>query len=135
MANTIYEQYLEAEVMNADPAKLVHMLLRGAIEAVGQARRHLAAKDIRERSRQIMRAWEILQELGASLDHAQGGTISRGLAGLYAYMQERLLDANRLQTDAPLAEVESLLGTIEEGWRTVKTPSPDESCELAAVNS
>ena len=59
-------RYLETEVFSADPVKLVCMLYRGAIEATVAARRHLKAGEIRERSRQIMRALTILQELSRS---------------------------------------------------------------------
>ena len=115
MAYTIYNQYLESEVMTADPVKLVCMLYRGAIEATAAARRHLRAGEIRERSRQITRAFEILQELSQSLDPAQ--EISIRLSDLYAYMQSRLLEANVKQIEEPLAEVENLLSTVLEGWR------------------
>ena len=115
MAYTIYNQYLESEVMTADPVKLVCMLYRGAIEATAAARRHLRAGEIRERSRQITRAFEILQELSQSLDPAQ--EISIRLSDLYAYMQSRLLEANVKQIEEPMAEVENLLSTLLEGWR------------------
>ena len=124
MANNICDTYLEAEVLGADPMKLVHMLYRGAAEAVAAARRHLAAGEIRQRARQITKSWEILFELSRSLDPERGGQISRNLAGLYAYMQNRLLEANLEQTDAPLAEVESLLGTLGEAWARAKVPAP-----------
>ena len=113
---TIHNQYMEAEVMNADPIKLVRLLYRGAIEAVAQARRQLATGAIRERSRSIIKAWEILLELTRSLDHGQGGDLSRNLASLYAYMQTRLMEANSQQADGPLKEVEGLLTTLLEGW-------------------
>jgi flagellar protein FliS len=124
MTNNIYDTYLEAEVLGADPMKLVHMLYRGATEAVAAARRHLAAGEIRPRSRQITKSWEILYELSRSLDHERGGEISRRLSELYAYMQGRLLEANAQQTDAPLADVESLLTTLGEAWASVKFPGP-----------
>ena len=123
MANTIYNTYLEAEVFGADPVKLIHMLYRGAVEAVGAAHRHLAAKQIRERSRQVNKAWNILQELSRSLDLERGGKIARRLGELYDYMQRRLIEANAQQSDAPLAEVESVehsvrgLATFERGAR------------------
>jgi flagellar secretion chaperone FliS len=120
----MHDQYLEAEVLGADPVKLVHMLYRGATEAVAAARRHLAAGEIRQRSRQITKSWEILYELSRSLDHERGGEISRRLGALYAYMQTLLLEANARQTDAPLAEVEALLATLGEGWSGVQFPAP-----------
>lgn len=116
MAYSNYGKYLETEVFSADPVKLVCMLYRGAIEATGAARRHLKAGEIRERSRQIMRAIEILRELARSLD-PQYAEISRPLGDLYVYMQRQLIEANGEQVDAPLAEVEQLLTTLHEGWK------------------
>jgi flagellar protein FliS len=94
----------------------VQKLYQGAITSVATARRHVVERNIRERSRAIMRAWSILNELLHSLDHSAGGEISRNLAGLYTYMQTRLLEANSQQSEPPLAEVERLLSTLLEGW-------------------
>ena len=119
---------METEVLSADPVKLVCMLYRGAIEATAAARRHLKAGEIRERSRQIMRALAILRELSRSLDpHYE--QISRPLRDLYAYMQTRLLAANSGQIDQPLAEVEQLLTTLLEGWKDA-TPSAPPVAEV-----
>jgi len=118
MARTVHDRYLEAEVLGADPLKLVWLLYRGGIEAVRTARRHLAQGAIRERSRQINKAWEILLELAGSLNREQGGEISERLAGLYSYMQGRLIEANTRQADAPLQEVEALLVSLSEAWQS-----------------
>ena len=120
MSNNAFEHYLEAEVLSADPVKLVSLLYRGALEATGAARRHLAKGAIVDRSRQINRAWEIVQELSTSLDHANGGKLSSGLADLYHYIQVRLLEANAQQVDGPLAEVEALLTTLAGAWREIQ---------------
>ena len=115
----IHSQYLEAEILSADPVKLTALLYRGALDAVTSARRHLANEEIRERSRRITQAYEILFELSSVLDHKAGGEISRNLGELYAYMQVRLLDANARQVDQPLAEIEQLLTSISEAWSAV----------------
>src|SRR5262250_3322661 len=94
MSNPIHDTYLEAEVLGADPVQLVVILYRAAIRAVGAARGHLKAGAIRERSRHVTKACEIVHELMRSLDHPQGGEISRSLAELYAYIQSRLIEAN-----------------------------------------
>jgi flagellar protein FliS len=111
--------YLQAEVLSADPVKLVQLLYRGAIDAVVTARRHLAAGEIRQRSKSITKAWEILLELIRSLDHGQGGDLSRNLASLYTYMHKRLMEANSQQSDKQLQEVETLLNTLLDGWQQV----------------
>lgn len=114
--NDMYNSYLEAEVLTADPVKLVKMLYHGALDATTSARAHLLAGDIRARSKSVTKAHSILIELSNSLDLSQGEAIGANLARLYEYMQIRLLDANREQRDEPLAEVERLLKTLLEAW-------------------
>jgi flagellar protein FliS len=127
MAN--YDRYLETQVLNADPVQLVNMLYRGAQEAVASARRHLAAGSIMDRSHQIMKAWDILNELSHSLNHGPAPELSARLAELYARMQQRLIDANVQQADEPLAEVEGLLATLGEAWQSVHVPRPEPEPE------
>jgi flagellar protein FliS len=119
MAN-IYDNYLESEVLSADPVQLVAILYRAAIASVGAARTHLQAGAIRDRSNSIAKAGAIIHELTFSLNHERGGQISRSLASLYAYMQGRLLEANTQQTEPPLAEVGQLLSTLLEGWTAIR---------------
>jgi flagellar protein FliS len=121
MAYSNYSKYLETEVFSADPMQLVCMLYRGAIEATAAARRHLKARDILMRSKEVMRAHAIVVELGRSLDPQY--EISRNLAGLYEYIRRQLLEANARQIDAPLAEAESLLTTLYDGWKDAH-PAP-----------
>jgi flagellar protein FliS len=120
MWQNAYDAYLESRVLSADPLELVHLLYEAAIDAVREARRYLAAGEIAARSHSITKAFGILQELVASLDHERGGEISGRLAELYDYMQRRLLEANFQQKDAPLAEVLGLMATLAEAWQGVK---------------
>ena len=120
----INNAYLESRILSADAVELVRMLYQGALDAVLSARDHLAHGRIAERSTAISKAIEILMELNASLDHDNGGEISRNLARLYAYMQQRLLDANLRQADQPLAETAELLATLTEGWQEVRREAP-----------
>jgi flagellar protein FliS len=136
MTPTIQSSYLEHEVRSADPAKLVRMLYRAAIDAISAARGHLRAGAIRPRSRQIDKALQILHELLHSLDRDAGGQIARSLASLYVYMTNRLIEANATQTDAPMAEVERLLGTLLEAWSSISMgPAPaEETAEYYPVS-
>jgi flagellar protein FliS len=127
-----HDAYLESRILSADPMELVRLLTQGCTAAVKDARRHLSAGVIAERSRAITKAWEILTELIGSLDHTRGGEISVRLGQLYDYMQRRLLDANMQQADAPLVEVLGLLSTLSEAWDGVKTEAP---AALAAAPS
>jgi flagellar secretion chaperone FliS len=130
----VYQNYQTEEVLGADPVKLVTILYRAAIDAVGAARRYLANGSIRERSRQITKAFEIIGELRSSLDYQRGAEISRSLAPLYVYMQQRLLHANCQQTDLPLAEVEKLLATLLEGWDSIRTQTLESLPEYVPLS-
>ena len=123
------ETYLEDRILSADPVELVHMLYQAGSTAVGDARRHLAEGDIRERARSISKACDILLELASSLDHERGGALSLRLAQLYSYMHTRLVDANAQQSDPALAEVAELLATLQEAWEGVRQRRETERSE------
>lgn len=125
MAYNAYDRYLEAEVLSADPAKLVWLLYRGAIDAARTASACIATGDIRGRAHQINRAWNILQELTGSLKPVEGDKIGGRLAGLYCYLQGRLIEANVKQTPEPLDEVISLLTTLSEAWAPNLSARPE----------
>lgn len=114
-----HQAYLESRVLAADPLDLISLLYQGALDAVHDARKHLADGDIAARSRAISRTSDIVTELDVSLNHAIGGSISRGLAELYQYIKMRLLEANFRQDDKILAEVQSLLVTLGEAWKAI----------------
>jgi flagellar protein FliS len=121
MWNNTQDAYLESRVLTADPLELVNLLYQGCMQAVREARVHLAEGRILERSREINKACQIVIELATSLDHERGGEISQRLALLYDYMQRRLLEANMQQIDAPLADVLGLLSTLAEAWAQIRT--------------
>ena len=133
MVNTTLDRYLETEVLTADPIKLVRILYKGALTAIATARRALARIDdpgsIGERSRQIMKAWQIVNELRSSLNYDHGGNVARQLADLYVYIEQRLMEGNIQQSDAPLADAEVVLTTLLEAWTGIHSselPSQQE---------
>lgn len=109
--------YLENEILQVDGWRLVELIYRAAIDAIGKAREHLRAGAIQARSRQITRASELVSELALSLDHEAGGGLSRNLAELYDYIQRLLQEANFRQIEPPLVEAQELLRTLLEAWQ------------------
>ncbi|MDE3168425.1 MAG: flagellar export chaperone FliS [Acidobacteriota bacterium] len=131
MWNNGHDAYLESRVLSADPVELVNLLYQACIQAVRDARYHLERGEIAERSQAVNKACAILIELAGALDAERGGEIASRLARLYDYMQRRLLEAHMQQTDAPLAEVLSLLLTLGEAWEGVRPPA---AAPAAAAN-
>jgi flagellar protein FliS len=118
MYNNLAGNYVQDEVMDADPLRLVQLLYQGCVEALANASSCIERHDIAGRSAQITKATAILNELALGLDHTKGGEISRSLAELYDYMARRLNEANFRQEQEPIAEVQKLLATLLEAWET-----------------
>ncbi len=127
--------YLEQTIASASPLELIQIYYQSAIQAVRDARRFLAERDIRERVRCISLAHAILAELHRSLDrNAADGKIAAELARLYDYMMRRLLDANFRQADEPLTEVLGLLTSLAEAWTEIaRREKPAQSAAPAQV--
>ncbi len=121
------QAYLESEILAADGVKLVRMLYRGAIAAVIAAREELRRGRIAERSLQITKAGEILNELACSVDRERGGEIARNLVELYAYLQSLLQRANSTQTEPPLQEAQSLMETLLQAWEACSSSSSHQA--------
>lgn len=123
MALDAHQAYRDGEILQADPVQLVRLLYRGAIQAVARARQHVRNREIKERSRQITKAAEIVAELIGTLDLERGGELAKSLLRLYEYVQFLLQTANFEQAEAPLAEAEKLLGVLAEAWEECRVES------------
>jgi flagellar secretion chaperone FliS len=121
------EKYLDTRVLSADPLELVHILYEHTLAMVADGRQYLAEGDIAAQGRSISRAIAAIEELDRSLDRASGGSIAHNLAAPYQYMRSRLLTANIRQEDVPLAEVESLLRTLDEAWSAIRPAAKAET--------
>ena len=133
MRNKRYQESLDDDILTADPMRLIQMLYRGAVDSITTARRYLKLGDIRARSRSVSKAMAIVTELSLSLNHATGGDLSKNLAELYAYTEKLLIQANREQSDPPLAEAERLLSTLLEAWEScIVTGKPADVNEASA---
>ncbi len=122
----VYQEYLDNEILTADPVKLIQLMYRGALDSVSSARAALAAGDIFTRSRLISKAVAIINELALSLDHSQDASLCRNLVELYDYMARRLNEANAVQVDEPLAEVAGLLSELLDAWQRVGRHSEEQ---------
>jgi flagellar protein FliS len=126
--------YYEQMILTASPVELVRLMYQKAIALVADARVHLREGRIRERVQATMRAHAILSELLVSLRADKSPELAGNLRMLYCYMQQRLIDANFRQTDAPLEETGRLLATMADAWQEVpSTGSVEESSRDGGV--
>ncbi len=145
MRSNAYQNYLENEVLTADPMKLVVLLYQGALDSMMAARLQTDSGNQAERAKLIGKALSIVWELNNSLDMRGGRELSAQLAQLYGYVRGRLNEARFNLSDLPLLEAEQLLGTLLEAWRQCENSQPagksrsvglsrDAQSECAAVD-
>jgi flagellar protein FliS len=118
--------YFERKILDADPIDLVRLLYQRVIACIREAREHLAHGRIAERAKAISRAHAALSELNLSLRDDAAPDLARNLRNLYAFVQQRLLDANGRQEDRPLVEALGVMVTLLEGWNEVAAGTAGE---------
>lgn len=117
MISNPYSGQLEQQVLCADPIELVGIMFEHLVASVMEARRSLLAGDRVARGRSIAKALGLLGELSRSLDVQQGGELARTLQQLYAFVADRLVQAQTLQLERPLSEAAQTLRPLRDAWK------------------
>lgn len=119
LANQYRQTGLTSAVLDADPHRLIALMLAGARERARLAIACLERGDLPRKGQAISDASTIIGGLNGALDLDAGGEIASGLQSLYDYAQRRLLEANVNNDARPLLEVDELLGDIEGAWHAI----------------
>jgi flagellar protein FliS len=117
IANQGYAVYANNKVMTASPAELTLMLYEGAIKFCNIAESAIEKKDIEKAHINIMKTEHIIEELQGSLNHKY--PIAKQFDDVYAYLMERLRDANLTKDSAILEEILTHLRTMRDAWKEV----------------
>ena len=121
--------YQSTAISTASPGQLVVMMFDGLLKFLARARAGCALPEsdpqrLKMVQEGIGRSLAIIDELRATLDKEKGGEYAANLERLYDYYSRRLLKAQVTLDDAPLAEVEKLVGTLREGWSQMLLVQP-----------
>ncbi len=108
-----------SSVEEANPHRLIQMLMNGALEKIAIARGYMERGNISQKGGHISWAISIIDGLRASLDLENGGEIAQNLDDLYDYMTRRLARANIENNPVFLDEVSSLMRSIKSAWDEV----------------
>ncbi|SDJ24878.1 flagellar export chaperone FliS [Pseudomonas abietaniphila] len=115
-----------AQISEASPHRLVQMLMEGGLDRLAQAKGALARGDIAQKGLMLGKAVDIIIGLRDGLDAEKSGDPAyvQQLDSLYAYMTNRLIEAN-LKNDVQIVdEVARLLITVKQGWDAIGEPQP-----------
>ncbi|MCQ4317184.1 flagella export chaperone FliS [Stutzerimonas zhaodongensis] len=112
-----YQQVgVKAQVTEADPHRLIQMLMQGGLDRISQARGAMERGEFAEKGALLGKAIAIIGGLRDVLDKKAGGELADNLDKLYEYMSMRLFEANRNNDLKLLDEVSGLLAEVKEGW-------------------
>jgi flagellar protein FliS len=119
-------------VANADPHALVLTIIDAALARLAAARTCIERRETRRKAELLHSAVILIAELRGSLNLRNGGPLAQNLSDLYDYMARRLIHANLNSDAGAVAEVQSLLGEIRDGWAAIgpqvrQEPSPSAS--------
>ncbi|EKM95595.1 flagellar protein FliS [Stutzerimonas degradans] len=112
-----YQQVgVKAQVTEADPHRLIQMLMQGGLDRIAQARGAMEREAYGEKGVLIGKAINIIGGLRDVLDKEAGGELATNLERLYEYITMRLFEASRHNDVSKLDEVAKLLSEIKSGW-------------------
>ena len=122
-------------ITDADPHRLVLMLLEGALGKIATVKGLIMRKDIPGKGEVIGQAIAIIGGLKSSLNKEAGGEIAVNLDNLYEYIERRLIQANMKNDLMIIDEVVSLLHEIKTAWESIPLESRTKpSAGLAAIS-
>jgi len=110
-----------AQISEASPHRLVQMLMEGGLDRMAQAKGALARGDIAQKGLMLGKAIDIITGLRDGLDaeKAEDPAAVHQLDALYAYMANRLVEANSANDADMIDEVARLLITVKSGWDAI----------------
>jgi len=115
---------VETQLPEANPHRLILMLMDGFFDSVARARGAMKEGQIPAKGEAICKAIRIIDEgLRCALDLKNGGKLASDLDSLYLYITQKLTWANARNDDAALVECTELLRPIREAWAAI-TPPP-----------
>ena len=122
-AMTAMRQYqsvnTQARAIEADPHRLVQMLIEGGLTRLAQARGAMERGQTALKGELIGKAIGIVGGLRQGLDIEKGGELAANLDSLYEYMTTRLMEANLKNDVAIIEEIAQLLREVKSGWDAI----------------
>jgi len=113
------QDYRRTSVVTADPKRLVLMCYEGAIDNLKIGRQKIIEKDYEAKSKALIKAQDIINELLCSLDFEKGGSIAKNLDSLYNYMLRKIIHVDLKKDISAIHEVIGMLNELKSAWEEV----------------
>ena len=117
----------QTSVIDADPHRLIQLLLDGALERLAMAKNRIQANDFEGKNKYLNKSIEIVGGLRGFLDFDKGGELAARLEALYDYIERRLFEANVRNSAEMIDECSGLLREIKQGWDGIREEAVKQS--------
>lgn len=111
-----YDIYKNNSVNYASKEQLLLMLVEGAVRFCKMGRQAIVDNDIKKANESLIRTQDIFSELMVSLDTTQGDWAVQ-LYKVYAFVKEKLFEANMKKSIEIVDEILPLIEDINETWK------------------
>ena len=113
------QSYRKTDVSTSDPVNLVIMCYEGAIDSLKLAKEKIKEEDYEKKTKALIKARDIIDELLCSLDIKKGGVIADNLSSLYNYMLRRILHGDVNKDVGAIDEVIGMLDELLSAWQSI----------------
>ena len=113
------QSYRKTNITTSDPLRLIILCYEGVIDNLKLAKKKLEEKDYEKKSRALIKARDIIEELMCSLDFDKGGEIANNLESLYNYMFRKILQGDVNKDIGAIDEVIGICGDLLSAWQEV----------------
>ena len=113
------QSYRITNITTSDPVKLVIMCYEGVIDSLKLAKENMKEKNYEKKTKAIIKAQNIIDELLCSLDFEKGGAIARNLRSLYNYMLRRILHGDVNEDMNAIDQVIGMLDELCSAWQSI----------------
>lgn len=110
---------VQTAVADADPHRLIQMLMEAVQESLIKAKGHMERGEIADKGAQISRAIGCIGGLRDSLRPEASPEMAANLDALYDYMERSLVEANLKNNADIVDEVIDLLLPVKEAWDAI----------------
>jgi flagellar protein FliS len=111
--------YKQANVITANPRRLIILCYETVINNIKMARESYILKDYETKAKCIQKAQDIIYELMNALDFEKGGEVARNLYALYNFLTRHILEADLKKDVNALAEVIAMTAELKSAWEEI----------------
>lgn len=129
------KRYIREQIQSATPEELLILMYDGAIRSLEESKKHASGRDLFRFNELMVKAQRIIAELLASLKNELNPEVVPGLARLYEFMYQHLVQANLKRDTRKIEEVLGLLTGLRDTWRQAIDKAAMEKAEGGTVLS